>query len=444
MSNKDYTLFNGIFQELGLEIYLIEHNYIDKEKYVIIYATTLNDSFVCPECGSVSIKKNGYYERTVKYTPVFGYKSIIKLKQRKLKCRDCGKSFNESCKFVQKSKVISNDLKMSILRSCRTRKSFEEISSDWNVSSATVMNIFNDNVYVERKKLTRVICIDEFSADTDSGKYALSIGDPVNGEILDVLPSRRQEYIYSYFKNLQVEERNNVKYVITDLFESYRTVIKNLFYNSIHIVDRYHWIRMTTNAFNNVRIRIMKYYLKRCDETRDIDEKRELSLYANLMKGYYKILLANRHRQEASYYSEETKKEVYGKTLTRQDIIETVINSDKDLENAYWLLQDLYKISVYSSYESFNEDINEWFEKVYEYNIHEFKKVMYSYKEWLKEIRNSFIIDDETHKRLTNGFIEGKNNICKVIKRNAFGFKSFEHLINKILYTNTNDLIIKN
>ena len=69
---------------------------------------------------------------------------------------------------------------------------------------------------------------------------------------------------------------------------------------------------------------------------------------------------------------------------------------------------------------------------------------MYTYKEWLKEIRNSFIIDEKTHKRLTNGFIEGKNNICKVIKRNAFGFKSFEHMRNKILYTNTNKLIIKN
>ena len=188
----------------------------------------------------------------------------------------------------------------------------------------------------------------------------------------------------------------------------------------------------------------MKYYLKRCEETKDIDERRELSLYTNLMKGYYKIFLTNRYRQEASYYAEETKKEVYGKILTRQDIIETVINSDKELENAYWLLQDLYKISVYSSYESFEQDIKDWFEKVYESKIKEFKKVMCTYKEWLKEIRNSFIIDDKTHRRLTNGFIEGKNNICKVIKRNAFGFKSFDHLRNKILYISTNKLYIRN
>ena len=445
MSN--YNPFDYIFQELGIDVYDIKHEYIDKVKHVLIFATPIiddNATVSCPECGSISIKKNGYYTRKIKHIRLFGYPTIIYLKQCRYICRDCHKTFNKTCSFVNKYSHISRQLKENILYSCRERKSFEDIGKDLDISSATVMNTFNNNVYVERRKLTRVICIDEFSADTDSGKYALSIGDPVNGEILDVLPSRKQEYIYYYFKNLEVEERNNVKYIITDLFESYRSVIKNLFFNSIHIVDRYHWIRLSTNAFNNVRIRIMNYYLKRCDETRDIDERRELYLYASLMKGYYKIFLANRYRLEASYYSEETKKEVFGKYLTRQDIIETVINSNEELENAYWLLQDFYKISVYSSYESFIEDVNEWFEKVYKYNIPEFKKVMNTYKVWLKEIRNSFIIDNITHKRLTNGFIEGKNNICKVIKRNAFGFKSFEHLRNKILYTNTNDLIIKN
>ena len=80
----------------------------------------------------------------------------------------------------------------------------------------------------------------------------------------------------------------------------------------------------------------MKSFIKRCEVTKDIDERRELSLYASLMKGYYKIFLANRYRQEASYFAEETKKEIYGKYLTRQDNIETVINSDNELENAYW------------------------------------------------------------------------------------------------------------
>lgn len=130
--------------------------------------------------------------------------------------------------------------------------------------------------------------------------------------------------------------------------------------------------------------------------------------------------------------------------MTRQDVIEIVLNSSSELENSYYLLQDLYKISIFSSYETFDNDISNWMDNVKEYNIKEFKKVLLTYKEWKKEIRNSFIIDEVTGKRLTNGFIEGKNNICKVIKRNAFGFKDFSTLRNKILYSNTKKLLIKN
>lgn len=117
-------------------------------------------------------------------------------------------------------------------------------------------------------------------------------------------------------------------------------------------------------------------------------------------------------------------------------------NNNIELDKAYWLLQDLYYISIFSSYETIYKDLNEWFDKVNESDIREFKKVMTTYREWFKEIRNSFLIDDITKKRLTNGFIEGKNNICKVIKRVGFGYKKFDNLRNRILYENK-ELIIQ-
>ena len=162
------------------------------------------------------------------------------------------------------------------------------------------------------------------------------------------------------------------------------------------------------------------------------------------MKGYYRLLIANRHRKEPKFFEEITKKKINGISLTRQEIIEFIINSDKDLETAYWLLQDLYKISIYSSYELFAKDIEEWFNDVKKSKIKEFIKLIASYKAWLKEIRNSFILDEKTKKRLTNGFIEGKNNICKIVKRVGFGYKKFDNLRNRILYIDNERLNIKN
>lgn len=63
------------------------------------------------------------------------------------------------------------------------------------------------------------------------------------------------------------------------------------------------------------------------------------------------------------------------------------------------------------------------------------------YKFWINNIVNSFIIDSVTHKRLSNGFIEGKNNFCKVIKRIGFGYSDFDIFRYKII--NSNRKIIK-
>lgn len=58
------------------------------------------------------------------------------------------------------------------------------------------------------------------------------------------------------------------------------------------------------------------------------------------------------------------------------------------------------------------------------------------YKFLINKIVNSFIIDSVTHKKLSNGFIEGKNNFCKVIKRIGFGYSDFDIFRYKIINSN--------
>lgn len=97
------------------------------------------------------------------------------------------------------------------------------------------------------------------------------------------------------------------------------------------------------------------------------------------------------------------------------------------------------------------ELFNQWFEKAKEngeQNLHQIKKELEAFylevekahipefqnaistlKNWQIEILNSFAFG------LSNGFVEGLNNLTKVIKRNAFGFRSFRRLRAKVLLT---------
>jgi transposase len=59
--------------------------------------------------------------------------------------------------------------------------------------------------------------------------------------------------------------------------------------------------------------------------------------------------------------------------------------------------------------------------------LKEFHRAIQTLKNWQTEILNSFAFG------LNNGFIEGLNNQTKVIKRNAFGFRRYDRLRNRIL-----------
>lgn len=90
------------------------------------------------------------------------------------------------------------------------------------------------------------------------------------------------------------EECLFVGYIATDLFESYRTIAKILFWNSINIADRFHWIKLATQAFSKVRINTMNMYKKHSEKYKD---KSYLNFF-KITKKYHKILITNTHKKE--------------------------------------------------------------------------------------------------------------------------------------------------
>ena len=434
----DYNIFTEDFQADDIAVIDVSKETINGETFIVLHAVQkMPDILSCPNCGSVSIYKKGNYVRTITYLEAFGYPSFISLKQQRFVCRDCKKTFNLDNSIVTKNGTISNNVKRKALFELQTKQSITDVSERLRVSITTILNEFDDNIFVPRKQLPEVICIDEFKANTDKGKMACIIGNPVTGDIIDILPNCDLAYLLWYFNQISADECLNVKYCIFDLHEGYRRACRSHFKNATLIADRFHWIRITVQAFNIIRIEIMKEYLSKSSSTKDLDEAHEYQMHYEVLKNGWKLFLANRSKKDDVFFVKDYSKKVNDTIMTVQDVLEFALNCNERLNNAYNVLQDLYKLSVYSSYETFNNDINEWFEKAEETHEYQFKKVINTYKSWKKEIRASFIINPVTKKRMTNGFIEGKNNYNKVIKRIAFGYKSFDKIRNRIMYVNS-------
>lgn len=443
MTHKNYIIDAIDLQDKDL---IIDSLIIkDNVKTLKVFKPIDKSNKCCKYCGSVSIKIHGYHLRKIKYLDLGSYKTNIEYKQRRFICDDCHKTFNEDTSLVEKGSTISNQTKVKLLERLRTKSSFTDLSEELNISVTTAIKEFYDHIAEYRCKLTEVICIDEFRASTIAGEYALIIGDPISGKILDILPSRKQDYIYYYFQTIPQEECTNVKYIVTDLFESFRTITKNIFWKSTHIADRFHWIKLTTEAFNNIRIRIMNSYLKLGKEEFK-GTYNKYTMYSNVLKKYHKLLLANKYAKESWFFDQKLVASYIKKEMTFQEIIEYCINYDGDMEESYLLLQELYKIAKLSNYENARKDILNWCDKVEQskHKIPELVNVALTYKSWIDPIVNSFIINLVTKARMTNGFIEGKNNFCKVIKRIGFGYANFDIFRARILYANDAERPYKN
>ena len=78
------------------------------------------------------------------------------------------------------------------------------------------------------------------------------------GEAIDILPSRKLEFLKDYFLKIPKEERKNVKMIATDMYKEYRTLIHDIFPDSVHTVDHFHLIQELSRRTDAVRIRVMK------------------------------------------------------------------------------------------------------------------------------------------------------------------------------------------
>lgn len=443
---NNFNIKNIFFQGKNINVDGIETITKDNIKTHIIQCHTLkyDNSIACPNCGVIDKHKiKDYYLRTIKHSNLINNEEcILQYKQRRYKCYHCNKSFNENLDIVIKGARLSNDLKQNIINDCNKGRTIVDVSETNHISETTVNKTISDNVTVERLPLTKIVCIDEFTAPVLDGKLAFIIVDPLSSSILDILPSRKQPYLYHYFSNIKSEELDSVEYIVSDLCPVYVNVIKDMFPKACHIVDRFHWLRLIINAVQEVRIHTMNFYKTLAIKETDNARNRQIALRSNekyilykVMKKNYKLLSFNTFDGDQSImnvsihmYGSKTKK-------TNREILEYMLNNDADLTEAYELLQELYRIAYTSTFDNARERIQNWINKVNnsERFIAPLKKETNTIIEWRKQILNSFIISEELGGFITNGVIEAKNNTCKTIIKTCYGLTNFKNFRARVM-----------
>lgn len=418
MTHTDYTKTilniedkNIFFYENCLEIKEIKGV---KTKVFHGYLTYTPD--YCPKCGCINegfkdiIKWNFKRNCKIKVTKVSNYNTILLLDKQRFLCKNCNKTFTASTDFVNFRKQISNDTRKSVILDLMTKDSEKNIARRNAISTNSVNRILDDissdKLIKNNGQLPTAFGIDEFSATKDTiSKLAFIIVSHNSKNIFDINKSRLSKDIYSYFSRYQKIERDKVKFITLDLYKPYYILMKKLFKNAILIPDRFHIVLQIKNALDKTRIAL-------CIKSNP---------NYNKLKKYWKLILKNEKDLDKNKrkYSKHFKREI-----TQYDIVQYLINTNQDLKYTYNLYQGIINAIDSRNKNKFLNIIHNVEQSKLNKHV---KKAIKTYISFEKYIINAFDYE------LSNGIVEGTNNVIKQVKHNACGYRKFSHLKARIM-----------
>ena len=356
----------------------------------------------CPSCKYFTNKVQDYRIQRIQHIKIGKKLSYLNLKKRRYCCHHCGKKFYEEYSFLQKYFRKSNAVFESVCEDLKQLKNFKTIAQDNNICEPTVVRYMHYAFFFSNKhnfNLPERIGIDEFKGNCNSEKYQFHIFDLDTRKTIDIVKSRKYDDLETYFSSFSLEQRCRVKVVSMDLYSPFKRVIKDKFYHATIVADNFHFTKLVMHALDDLRINLWK-------NTKGKERK------------YFKNIKLTLAKDTSKLKDKEPEKLFYA------------FEQSPILKAAYILKQQFLDIKKFCTFEEKEKAFRKWLDDAEGSTIKEFKKPIKTLRQWHEYISNSFKLN------LSNGPVEGKNNLIKTLKRISFGFRNLTNFKERIILCN--------
>lgn len=353
------------------------------------------------------------------------YRTYLELKKQRFKCKNCNRTFVADTSIAEKHCFISQKVRWSVVTCLKKNTSMTEIAHQKNISVSTVyrvMKSFYKPINPFKNPLPNVLCFDEFkSVRTVKSAMSFIMMDGETRQLLYIVENRQISFLERYFSRFSLEIREKVQFIVIDMYAPYVSLVKKMFPNATLIIDRFHIVQHIGRTFRNHRIKETNILLK---STKPMDRR-----VGRQLKRYWKLLQKDDTKLN---YEKRLWRPSFKSFLTESEIVDRLLNTCPELRSGYQLYQSLLYVIKKRDSESFSELITQNYQlpKIYATTLATFKK-------FLPQIKNSLQYP------YSNGPLECLNNHIKVLKRNAYGFRSFYNLKLRIMIRHGNALLIK-
>ena len=359
----------------------------------------------CHNCHGQMTKYDFQKASKIPYLECAGYKTLIRLKKRRFKCKKCGKVTVSETSLVKKNHQIATVVHQKIAQLLIEKQSMTDIAKRLAVSTSTVIRMLNEfQLKTDWNWLPENMSWDEYHFK--KGKMSFIAQDFDSLKVITILDGRTQATIRNHFQRYSRQVRNRVKVITMDMFSPYYQLAKQLFPHAKIVLDRFHIVQHMNRTMNRVRIQIMNQFDRKAHEYR-------------ALKRYWKLVQQDSRKLNDKRFYRPT----FRAHLTNKEILEKLLSYSQELREHY----ELYQLLLFH----FQEKNSKHFFDLIEETISEVNPIFQTvFKTFLKDKEK---IINALELPYSNAKLEATNNLIKVIKRNAFGFRNFENFKKRIL-----------
>lgn len=355
-----------------------------------IEARKQSSTEICPRCATPSSSIYDTRRVTLKDEPIRNRQIKLHITKRRFSCRPCAKPFTEPVPGVKKGARTTQRFKASLLWACENFADLSSVLRAYRCSSGLVYKALYEQLEHKRKSRQypwpSIIGIDEhfFRHDHKQGfrQFVSMVVDFNNRRLFELVHGRSEQEMIEALSHIQ--GRENVRHVALDLCDPFKNFAKNFFPNASLVADKFHVLRLLVPAINRRRKAIT-------------GDRRSLGVRRMLLRS--------------------------GKTLSFADrsMLHRWLGQHPELQEVYHFKEAMHGLYRVHGQHRAAKAFTAMTDRMAHSSLHEIQTLRRTLLKWRKEILAYF------KTRITNARTEGFNNKAKVVKRRAYGYRSFNN-----------------
>ena len=398
----------GIIVPLDLPEFKILSQEVQADGSIAVHVMALTDREACPRCRTICVKVHDTRKRGKRDIQLRTYQIRLVVSKRRFRCFACQRTFTESDSSCGRYKRTTKRFRDELAKQAM-QQPIAAVAHAADVGPRFVQDCFESLVHEtvakegraieETAKLStpRFLGIDEF-ARRKGHHYETILCDLEAHRIVEISEGRKLEDVRKVLERLN--DPDKVEAVSMDMSASYRPAVELCLPKAQIVVDHFHVIQHVMKAFKKI---VSSWAHKKEGKS--------------LLQGKQQLFL--RACEDLTDDQEQERR--------------TIAAALPLLEAAWHLKEALRTWYATASAATAADGLDTWIEQVQSSGFEPLRKALSAFVKWRQEILAFFLF---LPRRISNGFVEGKNNRTKTLMRQGYGYRNRQHLRLRILWGN--------